>query len=139
MPPPNLPHTRDRADDYLADQIGRLDDELDGLRQSLKEHDGHVQQMLAQALATMLDKLPEALEQATERALRRVATDPELHAQIGAQVFTKALRSTHERVGGWVFSRWGALALIVLAAVQYMGPAATIKALIALASGKGAS
>lgn len=130
---------RDRAEDYLASQIARHDEELDGLRQGLKEHDGHVQQMVSQALATMLDKLPDALEQATERALRRVATDPQLHAQIGAQVYEKALRSTHQRVGGFVFSRWGALALLVIAAVQYMGPVATIKALIAIATGKAAS
>lgn len=132
MTPPESTAARDRAEDYLANQIARHDQELDGLRENLRQHDEHAQQLVAQALATMLDKLPAALEEATERAMRRVMTDKELHTQVGASVLEQATGNMHRKVGRFIFSRWFALAALVLVIANAIGWPATIKALFGL-------
>lgn len=84
MPPPDLPHTRDRAEDYLADQIGRLDDELEHIRHSTN----------AQAIA-----------KAVEDGIMRAASNPDLWAAASLAIQSQA----KARAGGWLFSGIGAV------------------------------
>jgi hypothetical protein len=116
-------------------ELHELSDKVTDLQGALGDHNEHVEQLVNNALQTVLAALPAALEAATERALRRVAMDQGLHAQIGASVLSQATRGMHERVGGWLFSKWAALALLVIVIAQYIGWTATIKALIGLVGG----
>lgn len=117
------------------DEFHDLADKVTDLQGQLGDHNEHGEQLVANALATVLEALPEALEAATERALRRVAMDPNLHAQIGGSIISQATKRTHEAVGGWLFSKWAALALLVIVIAQYIGWTATIKAIVGLVGG----
>lgn len=110
-----------------------LADKVVGLQAVIEEHDEHAQRVVSQALETMLEQLPAALEAATERAMRRVATDKALHLQIGESVLEQAAGNMHRKIGRLVFSRWFALAALVVVVANAIGWPATIKALFGLA------
>lgn len=113
-------------------EVGDLADKVTGLQGAIETHDANAQQLVAQALQTMLAELPAALEAATERAMRRVATDQVLHQQIGASVLEQATGNMHRKVGRFVFSKWFALAALVVVVANAIGWPATIKAMFGL-------
>jgi hypothetical protein len=113
-----------------CDEVQYLADRVTDLQGEIQNHDQHAAQLVAQALATMLEKLPEALEEATERAMRRVATDQTLHKQIGASVLEQAAGNMYWSVGRFIFSKWFAIAALVVVVANAIGWPATIKALL---------
>lgn len=124
---------REGAGPYASrEEVQNLADRVTDLQGTIQQHDEHAQHLVAQALATMLEKLPAALEEATERAMRRVMTDKALHTQVGASILDQARDNVHRAGGRWLFSKWAALALLAIAAAQYIGWPAALKALFSL-------
>ena len=76
-------HARDRGDDYLASQIGRLDGEIDAMR-------------LANS---------RAIAAAVEDGIMRAVSNPDLWAAASTAIQQQA----KARAGGWLFSGVGAL------------------------------
>lgn len=83
MNPQDIPHARDRSEDYLASQVGRIDDEL----AALKVNNSH------------------AIAAAVEAGIMRAVSNPDLWAAASVAIQQQA----KARAGGWLFSGVGAL------------------------------
>lgn len=110
MPRPATRTAADRADDYLADQIARLDGELEAMQQATS----------AQAIA-----------KAVEDGIMRAAANPALWAAASAAIQSQA----KARAGGWLFQGIGAIfsragwIIMVLVAVYTLGGWSAVAAL----------
>ena len=80
---PDAQHARDRGDDYLASQIGRIDNEIDAMR-------------LANS---------RAIAAAVEDGIMRAVSNPDLWAAASTAIQQQA----KARAGGWLFSGIGAV------------------------------
>lgn len=107
---------RDKANDYLAGQIGRIDTELEALRKVMRDEVVH----------------------AIETAIMRAVSNPELYTAASAAIQAQA----RQHAGGWLFrgaaglaSKAGWIAVTLLAVYSLGGFPAVIAMLKAWASG----
>ena len=74
-------------------------------------------------------------------AIRQTFTDPEFIAAVGAAIVAQGSATAQQRAGralfGFIFSKVGAITILVAAVAWYVGPSAALKTLIGLAAGKG--
>lgn len=87
--------------------------------------------LLEQQMAGMSVVMADAVAQGMRQAL----TDPAVLSAVWLAAMKQGSRGLHERAGRWLFSKWFAIAALVIMAASYIGWPATLKILLGLVKG----
>ena len=93
----------------------------------VEEHDARVDDRIRAVTDTIAKDLSEAFQQAFVAGMWHLIQDPDFRATLGRNAAEDGKRFFKESVGGFMLSRWAAIAVLVVGIASYIGWPTTLK------------